>query len=51
VAYAEGLFGDLYLESEEELARYNLAWTHLLVKALGPAESAALLAELVEETR
>jgi transcriptional regulator with XRE-family HTH domain len=51
VAYAEGLFGDVYLESEEELGRYSLAWANILDKALVPAESAAMLAELAEETR
>jgi transcriptional regulator with XRE-family HTH domain len=51
VAYAEGLFGDLYLESKEELDRYSLAWTHLLNKALSPAESAAMITELVKENR
>lgn len=50
VAYAEGLFGDVYIESEEELDRYNHAWTHLLDKVLGPAESAAMFAELAEES-
>jgi transcriptional regulator with XRE-family HTH domain len=49
VAYAEGLFGDLYLESKEELDRYSLAWTHLLAKALGPAESRAMISELTQE--
>jgi transcriptional regulator with XRE-family HTH domain len=49
VAYAEGLFGDLYLESKEELDRYSLAWTHLLAKALSPADSAALISELLPE--
>ncbi len=51
VAYAEGLFGDLYLESKEELDRYSLAWTHLLDKALSPAESAAMISELRRRTR
>jgi Domain of unknown function (DUF5753)/Helix-turn-helix domain len=49
VAYAEGLFGDLYLESKEELDRYSLAWTHLLDKALSPADSAVLISELLQE--
>jgi transcriptional regulator with XRE-family HTH domain len=49
VAYAEGLFGDLYLESKEELDRYSLAWTLLLEKALSPAESTAMITELVKE--
>lgn len=51
VAYVEGLFGDVYLESEEELGRFSLAWTHLLGKALTPADSAAIIANLAEETR
>ena len=51
VAYAEGLFGDVYLESEEELGRYSLAWANILDKALVPAESAAMLVELAEEAR
>ena len=49
VAYAEGLFGDLYLESKEELDRYSLAWAHLLAKALSPAESTALIGQLTKE--
>jgi hypothetical protein len=49
VAYTEGLFGDLYLESKEEVDRHTLAWTHLLNQALSPAESVALLAELARE--
>jgi len=48
VAYAEGLFGDLYLESKEELDRYTLAWSRLLEKAMGPAESTALISKLVQ---
>jgi hypothetical protein len=40
----------VYIESEEELDRYNHAWTHLLDKVLGPAESAAMFAELAEES-
>ena len=51
VAYAEGLFGDLYLESKEELDRYSFAWTHLLEKALSPAEATAMITELVRENR
>jgi transcriptional regulator with XRE-family HTH domain len=51
VAYAEGLFGDLYLESGEELDRYSLVWTHVLDKALSPAESTTMISELAEENR
>jgi transcriptional regulator with XRE-family HTH domain len=46
VAYAEGLFGDVYLESKEELDRYHLAWAHVLAKAVSPAESTAMISEL-----
>ncbi len=49
VVYAEGLFGDLYLESKEELDRYTLAWTHVLGKALSPAESTTMIGELAKE--
>jgi hypothetical protein len=51
VAYAEGLFGDLYLESKEEVDRYGLAWTYLLGKALSPAESTTMIGELAKENR
>jgi transcriptional regulator with XRE-family HTH domain len=51
VVYLEGLFGDLYLESKEENDRYALAWTRLTGQALNPAESAAMLAHLAEDTR
>jgi len=51
VVYAEGLFGDLYLESKEELDRFTLAWTHVLDKALSPAESTAMIGELAKEHR
>ena len=51
VAYVEGLMGDIYLESEAELDRYNLAWTHLITQALEPGESVALVSELAEESR
>jgi transcriptional regulator with XRE-family HTH domain len=51
VAYAEGLFGDVYLESADELDRFRLAWTHLLDKALDPADSAAMIDRVREELR
>jgi transcriptional regulator with XRE-family HTH domain len=49
VAYAEGLMGDLYLESEEELDRYNLAWTHLITQVLSPHKSIAMIGKLAKE--
>lgn len=51
VAYAEGLMGDVYLESEEELDVYNLAWSHLVEGALTPDESASLIREMAKETQ
>jgi transcriptional regulator with XRE-family HTH domain len=50
VAYAEGLMGDVYLESEEELDVYNLAWSHLVDSALSPDESASLIRTIAKET-
>jgi transcriptional regulator with XRE-family HTH domain len=49
VAYVEGLMGDIYLESDEELDRYNLAWTHLVTIALNPDESAMKIGKLSRE--
>ncbi|QFG22876.1 DUF5753 domain-containing protein [Actinomadura sp. WMMB 499] len=49
VVYAEGLMGDLYLESEPELDTYQLAWTYMLEGALDPRESVAMLRELHDQ--
>jgi transcriptional regulator with XRE-family HTH domain len=49
VAYIEGLHGDLYLEVEEELDRYMMAWTYMLTKTLDPTESIAAMEEVVKE--
>jgi transcriptional regulator with XRE-family HTH domain len=51
VAYAEGMFGDIYLESKEEVDRFETAWTVLATEALNPAETAVLIREAAEETR
>jgi len=51
IAYVEGLMGDIYLASEEELDRYNLAWTRLIVEALSPDETSAVLAKRAKELR
>lgn len=50
VAYAEGLYGDVYLESKDEVARFETAWTTLAQKALTPADSTALIREAAKET-
>jgi hypothetical protein len=49
VAYAEGMFGDVYLESMEEVDRFETAWTVLANEALSAAESVALIREAAEE--
>jgi transcriptional regulator with XRE-family HTH domain len=49
IAYAEGLMGDVYLESDQELDRYNLAWTHVISQALTPAQSTAMITQLAKE--
>ncbi len=49
IAYVEGLMGDIYLESEEELDRYHLAWTRLITEALNPDESVAMIRELAKD--
>jgi len=51
VAYVEGLMGDIYLESEEELDRYNLAWTRLITEALSPDETTTMITKLAKEPR
>ncbi len=49
IAYAEGLMGDVYLESEEELDLYNLAWTGLVTDALSPGDSTEIISKLAKE--
>jgi transcriptional regulator with XRE-family HTH domain len=49
VAYVEGLMGDVYMESEEELALYHRAWARLALQALSPGESAAMITRLSQE--
>lgn len=50
VAYVEGLMGDVYLESGQDLDLYGLAWTHLITEALSPAESREMITQLAKET-
>lgn len=50
VAYAEGLYGDLYLESKEEVDRFELAWTSLADKALSPADSTIMIRKAAKES-
>ena len=48
VAYAEGLMGDIYVESGDELGRYSLAWARLVTEALDPGESTAMITEIAK---
>lgn len=49
VPYAEGVFGDVYPESTDELSRTNLIWDRIADAALSPSDSAAFIAELMSE--
>ena len=49
--YEEGLFGDIYIETPEEIARYRLAFEHAAADAaLTPANSLALIRQLTAST-
>ncbi len=48
--YEEGLFGDLYIENPEDIARYRLAFGHAAADlALSPSASLELVTRLCEE--
>jgi transcriptional regulator with XRE-family HTH domain len=49
VVYVEGIMGDLYLESVEEVKRYQSAFERIQAVALAPEESAAFLSALARE--
>lgn len=49
IVYLEGAVGDLYLEEPQEIQRYSLMHEHLRAMALGPDESAALIARIAAE--
>jgi len=49
--YEEGLFGDIYIETPDEIARYRLAFEHAAADAaLTPANSLALIRQLTAST-
>jgi transcriptional regulator with XRE-family HTH domain len=50
IAYVEGLMGDVYLESEADLAVYSLAWTHVVNAALSPGESTSMIRKIAKES-
>lgn len=49
VAYTEGIFGDIYLESPNQITRCTVAFERLCEVALSPEESAALINAAIEE--
>jgi transcriptional regulator with XRE-family HTH domain len=49
IVYVEYLAGALYLDRKRELAWYTLAFDHLGATALGPKESAKLIAHALKE--
>ncbi len=49
VVYVEGIMGDLYLESVEEVRRYQAAFERIQAVALGPDESSAFISALARE--
>jgi transcriptional regulator with XRE-family HTH domain len=49
VVYVEGIMGDLYLESVEEVKRYQAAFERNQAVAMSPGESSALLSALAGE--
>ncbi|MEV6818761.1 DUF5753 domain-containing protein [Nocardiopsis dassonvillei] len=51
VAYQEGLFGDVYVEDAEDLARYRLAAAKTCDAALAPQESRELIEKMTKEIR
>lgn len=49
--YEEGLFGDIYVETPEDIDRYRLAFGHAAADAaLNPADSLTMIAHLAQET-
>ena len=49
--YEEGLFGDIYIETPDEIARYRLAFGHAAADAAPtPADSLALIRQLTAST-
>ncbi|WP_217711578.1 helix-turn-helix transcriptional regulator [Actinomadura sp. NAK00032] len=48
IVYIESQAGDIFLEEEADIARYNLVSTHLRAGALSPSASASLIAAAAE---
>jgi hypothetical protein len=51
IAYVEGLMGDVYLETDEDVDLCNFSWSYLVTQALPPGESAAMIRKLAKDNR
>jgi transcriptional regulator with XRE-family HTH domain len=51
VVFLENLCGGLYLEEQQEIDHYRLAYDHLRTSALPPGESISLIRKVMDETR
>ena len=49
LVYLEHLTGGVFLDSQDDIARYAAAFGQLCARALAPAESAALIARLARD--
>lgn len=49
--YIDSMAGDLFLESDADISRYNFIFDNLRAVALGPDASATQIAEVANETR
>jgi transcriptional regulator with XRE-family HTH domain len=49
VAYTEGIYGDIYLESPTQIARCNVAFERLRKAALNPKQSAAAIEAITKQ--
>lgn len=49
--YEEGLFGDIYIETPDEITRYRLAFDHAADAALSTADSLTLIRRLAAGTK
>jgi hypothetical protein len=47
--YIDSMAGDLFLESDADIARYRAVFDHLVAVALSPNDSAALVAEIASK--
>jgi len=49
--YIDSMAGDLFLESDADIARYRAVFDHLVAVALSPNDSAALVAEIASKLK